>query len=396
MHSSTLWNSGPSWLTLPAVKLPARTPTTTLLAEADQQVRENEPIQMEDPSTLSFSGDTGIHDVVDISRYSSLTTLIHAPAYVLRFINIKQTPKRTWTLTVNETNTAENLWIQCCQHTTYHAKLVNLTTKNSSRLLLVRQLRLFLDQHHIIRCGGRIHNVPINQSAKFHILLPVDHPFTTLIIHSIHTAQLRSGVNSTLTALRDRFWIPRARQVIKKLLRKCFVCRKQCGKLYTIPDPAPLPKWRVQDSTPFSVTGVDFTGALFVKTPTKEEKVYISLFTCAATRALHLEVVEDLSEETFLKAFRRFASRKSLPRKMVSDNGSTYLSVAEVLKRLFQSTSLKEAFHRRGVEWHFIPKRAPWYGGFWERLIGLKDSSKESIRTCSCYSLKSSDGHCRN
>jgi hypothetical protein len=56
---------------------------------------------------------------------------------------------------------------------------------------------------------------------------------------------------------------------------------------------------------------------------------------------------------------------------MVSDNGSTYLSAAEELKRLFQSTSLKEAFNRRGVEWHFIPKRAPWYGGFWERLIGL-------------------------
>ena len=86
----------------------------------------------------------------------------------------------------------------------------------------------------------------------------------------------------------------------------------------------------------------------------------------------YLEVVEDLSEETFLKAFRRFASRKSLPRKMVSDNGSTYLSAAEELKRLFQSTSLKEAFNRRGVEWHFIPKRARvWYGGFWERLIGL-------------------------
>jgi transposase InsO family protein len=373
MHSSKLWNNGPSWLTLPAVNWPAWTPTTTLLVEADQQVLENEPIQMEDPSTLSFSSDTGIHNVIDISRYSSLTTLIHVTAYVLRFINslIKRTPKRTGTLTVNEINTAENLWIQCCQHTTYPAELVNLTTKNSSRLLLVKQLRLFLDQHHIIRCGGRIHNAPINQSAKFPILLPVDHPFTTLIIHSIHTTQLHSGVNSTLTALRDRFWIPRARQVIKKLLRKCVVCRKQNGKPYTIPDPAPLPKWRVQDSTPFSVTGVDFTGALFVKTPTKEEKVYICLFTCAATRALHLEVVEDLSEETFLKAFRRFASRKSLPQKMVSDNGSTYLSAAEELKRLFQSISLKEAFNRRGVDWQFIPKRAPWYGGFWERLIGL-------------------------
>jgi hypothetical protein len=95
MHSSTLWNNGPSWLTLPGVKWPAWTPTTTLLVETDQQIRENEPIQMEDPSTLSFSGDTGIHNV-DISRYSSLTTLIHVTAYsyVLRFINslIKRIP----------------------------------------------------------------------------------------------------------------------------------------------------------------------------------------------------------------------------------------------------------------------------------------------------------------
>ena len=369
MHSSALWNNGPSWLTLFTEQWPTWTPTTALLIEAEQ---ENEPTQPE-ISTPSISVDAGIHHVIDISRYSSLATLIHVTAYVLRFINniIRRSPRRTGPLSVYENNTAENIWIQCCQRTTYSAELINLTTKNSSRLPLVKQLRLFLDQDHIIRCGGRIHNAPISQSAKFPILLPVNHPFTTLIIHSTHAAQLHSGVNSTLTALRDRFWIPRARQIIKKLLRKCVICRKQVGQPYAIPDPAPLPKWRVQDATPFSVTGVDFTGALFVKTPTNEEKVYICLFTCAATRAVHLEIVEDLSEETFLRAFRRFASRKSLPQKMVSDNASTYLAAAEELKHLFQSTSLRESLSRRGVDWHFIPKRAPWYGGFWERLIGL-------------------------
>ena len=56
---------------------------------------------------------------------------------------------------------------------------------------------------------------------------------------------------------------------------------------------------------------------------------------------------------------------------MISDNASTYLASAETLKRLFESLSLKETFSRQGVEWKFIPKRAPWYGGFWERLIGL-------------------------
>ena len=67
------------------------------------------------------------------------------------------------------------------------------------------------------------------------------------------------------------------------------------------------------------------------------------LFTCANTRAIHLEVVEDLSEETFLKAFRRFVSRRSLPRKMVSDNAPTYLSSAQELKPLLDSITVKEA-----------------------------------------------------
>ena len=68
-------------------------------------------------------------------------------------------------------------------------------------------------------------------------------------------------------------------------------------------------------------------------------------------------------------------SRKSLPLTMISDNAFTYVASAETLKQLFESSSLKEAFSRQGVEWRFIPKRAPCYGGFWERLIGLTKST---------------------
>ena len=103
------------------------------------------------------------------------------------------------------------------------------------------------------------------------------------------------------------------------------------------------------------------------------------LFTCTNTRAIHLEVVEDLSEETFLKAFRRFVSRRSLPQKMVSDNTTTYLSSAEELKRLLDSVTVKEALSRRGCDWIFIPKRALWYGGFWERLIGLTKNTLKKV-----------------
>ena len=81
------------------------------------------------------------------------------------------------------------------------------------------------------------------------------------------------------------------------------------------------------------------------------------MFTCATTRAIHLEVVEDLTVETFLLAFRRFASRKSPPRKLISDNASTFASAKNELKELFQSV-LKETLAKESIEWLFIPNKA--------------------------------------
>jgi transposase InsO family protein len=157
-------------------------------------------------------------------------------------------------------------------------------------------------------------------------------------------------------------------------------CNRVIGKPYRVPDPPPLPKVRVEEAPPFSVTGVDFTGALYVKNATgSETKCYICLFTCAATRAVHLEVVPDLSTDAFLQAFRRFTSRKSLPKVMISDNATTYVAAANYIKHLFKTTAIQEELGKRGTEWRFIPKRAPWYGGFWERLIGLTKTTLRKI-----------------
>ena len=111
-----------------------------------------------------------------------------------------------------------------------------------------------------------------------------------------------------------------------------------------------------------------------------EYKVYICLFTCASTWAIHLEVVTDLTEVTFLQAFRRFAAQRSLPCLVISDNASTYASAAKELNELFQSPTLKSALIHKGTMWRFIPKRAPSYGGFWERLVGMvKMSLKKTL-----------------
>jgi len=185
---------------------------------------------------------------------------------------------------------------------------------------------------------------------------------------------------ATVTHIRQKYWIPAIRQCVQVVIRKCVTCRRVVGKAYRVSDPPQLPKIRVEDTPPFTVRGVDFSGALYVKQINwNETKAYICLFTCASTRAVHLEVVTDLTKESFLQAFKRFVNRKSLPKLMISDNATTFVAASNHMKALMESTAVQETLSGMGIEWRFNPQRAPWYGGWWERLVGMtKIALKES------------------
>ena len=101
------------------------------------------------------------------------------------------------------------------------SKMEDRRSKRDNRLLLVRQLRLFLGKSVLLRCGRRIHNAPLSELTKFPYLLHAKHPFTDFVIQDAHLNQLHAGVNSTVTALRQKFWIPAASQPVKKVLRGC-------------------------------------------------------------------------------------------------------------------------------------------------------------------------------
>jgi hypothetical protein len=87
---------------------------------------------------------------------------------------------------------------------------------------------------------------------------------------------------------------------------------------------APLPKDLIQFQQPFTVRGVDFAGPSYVKVGTTIKKSYIVLFTCATTRATHLELSTDLCTDKFLLAFHRFVGRQGLPNTISSDNAGTF------------------------------------------------------------------------
>ncbi|KAJ8346528.1 hypothetical protein SKAU_G00279290 [Synaphobranchus kaupii] len=188
---------------------------------------------------------------------------------------------------------------------------------------------------------------------------------------------MHSGVRDTLVQVRERYWILRARQLVKSVVARCTVCKRfkaRAGRQIT----APLPRDRITESPPFEVTGVDFAGPLYVKADGSVRKSYIALFTCAVTRAVHLELVSDQSTETFLLALKRFISRRGLCKVIYSDNARTFKRADQDLKELWKAIKdpqLLEFFSERGITWRFIAERAAWWGGFWERLV-------RSVKTC--------------
>ncbi|XP_053403136.1 uncharacterized protein LOC123560655 [Mercenaria mercenaria] len=382
--NSKIWMNGPSWITKPLNWPTWHTNDATGMTTVSSDSLEYE--QGRQPPQYSPESRTELRNVIDVTKFSKYTKLQRVTAYVLRFINKcrEKTYPHHDQLTTSELQKAEKVLLHSCQHNTYQEEITNLRTvrsrPNQTRLPIVKQLRLFLDEDGFLRCGGRIHNADLDEEAKFPYLIPAKDPLTRLLVADAHERLLHAGQNSVITYLRQKYWIPSIRQSVRTVLRRCLVCRRTEGKAYSAPDPPPLPQYRVEDAPPFTVTGVDFSGALYVRDNSNNEtKAYNCLFTCASTRAVHLELVPNLSEEAFLQAFRRFTSRRSVSTLMISDNASTYVAASNHIQRLFESKTVQDALSMKGTQWKFIPKRAPWYGGWWERLIGLTKSTLKKI-----------------
>ena len=205
-----------------------------------------------------------------------------------------------------------------------------------------------------------------------------------------HKRVLHNGV---LTELRARFWVVKGRSVVKQIIRKCTICRRIEGLPYRPPKPPPLPRFRVAEEPPFPHTAVDFASPLFLKVNKicEESKVWICLYTCCVVRAVHLDIVPNLSTEAFLRSVKRFAARRGLP---LSDNGKTFKSAATAI---VTSQEVQQQFLNLGVEWQFNVERAPWWGSVFERMIKMtKRCLRKMIGRARLSKLRwsSTQGHC--
>ena len=295
---------------------------------------------------------------------------------------------QTESLTATEISQAESAWIRTVQRLSFGDEIYFIENgPDCSPPAYVVQFGLFLDDHHILRCKGRINNAIIPESTKKPVLLPSKHHFSDLVVQDVHKKVMHLGIRQTLITLRERFWVLRGREAVKRNLKKCITCRKHEGIAYNPPNTPDLPKERVSTEPPFTYTGLDFAGPLYVRdevrkvSPKVQEvsKVFVCLFTCASTRAVHLELTQGLSVPSFLMAFRRFTSRRGLPSTLISDNAKTFRSASKEIQALSRSQEVLSHLASNRITWTFIVERAPWWGGFWERLI---KTLKRCLKKC--------------
>ena len=195
---------------------------------------------------------------------------------------------------------------------------------------------------------------------------------------------LHTGIAQTLSLIRQKYWIPQDRSTVRKVLRACKICQKHEGGPYQMPLMPPLPTERVSAAAPFTNNGIDYFGPLYIKTKGDTQKVMVCLYTCLITRAVRLELMQDMSAYQFLLGFRRFIARHGKPNKVISDNASQFKLAADTVDKLWTDVLTKDDVlshvAKENIQLKFIVELAPWMGGLYERLVGLvKRSLRKAI-----------------
>ncbi|XP_055387374.1 uncharacterized protein LOC129615957 [Condylostylus longicornis] len=375
-----MWWNGPEWLQ----KSESHWPTKILLHDTDSEIRK---------STLCHNtiiNDKECNEIHELeTRYSSFTKLINVTSYIKRFIAkvTKRNLNCNTFISVSEFNASVEMWIQIVQHKHFLQEVTQLRRKKlihtNSRLT---RLNPFLDQNGILRMGSRLRHADLNYNEKFPIILPDRSHFVRLLLEKIHRETLHGGAQLMLNVINRKFWIIGARDQIRQQIHKCVTCYRQRAAVQKqlMGD---LPAFRVRASRPFTHTGVDYCGPFELRTHkgknTRTYKAYISIFICLAVKAIHIELVTDLSSEGFIAAYRRFSSRRGRCEVLYCDNGTNLVGASKELakqhKQMLQQlkSELAQVHEREGVVFKFIPPGSPHFGGLWE--AGVR-STKQHLK----------------
>ncbi|XP_070144903.1 uncharacterized protein [Drosophila kikkawai] len=368
-----IWWNGPAWLSQSRSAWPPAKAKFALSTEEEACLE----VKAEHKVNLHISDDGNSLNCM-INKISSWSRLIRILSYCFRFVHRfrGRTPLQPF-LAAWELQYARSRIFAHVQKEFFSMEYTQLSTGQqlSKKSKLIRYTP-FLDEQGIMRVGGRIDNSLANYDAKHPIILPKESPIAATLILYQHSALLHAGVEYTFHSLRQRYWILGARNLVRKTVfncRTCFLQRRHTASQLM----ADLPEFRVQPARCFLHTGLDYAGPVSIKISTgrtpKFGKAWFAIFVCLSTKAIHIELVSDLTTSAFIAAFQRFWSRRGPISDLYSDNGTTFHGAKKELAEMqqiaisqSQNEEISSFLSTHEVNWHFIPPSAPHFGGIWE------------------------------
>ncbi|XP_043264211.1 uncharacterized protein LOC122404341, partial [Colletes gigas] len=358
----SIWQDGPSWITENETNWP----------NFQLQQIDNLPERRERVCLFTAATPNEI-----LHRYSNFNQLIRITAYCLRF---RQFGRFKGNLQLEELTNAHNRIIKLLQETIFHQEIHDLRNKGTvDKRSRLATLSPFIDVEGLLRVGGRLRHSNLNYNQKHPTILPKSHHVTTIIIKQYHLQNLHTGALSTLHNIRQKYWPLDGRNQVRKMIRTCIKCFRvdPPRSQYIMGD---LPPTRITETRPFTCVGIDYCGPFYIKEKKYRNrnklKTYVAVFVCLATKAVHLELVSDMTTEGFIAALRRFIARRGKCSHIYSDNGSNFIGAHNELRELhllMNSTIHQEKVNNfssdEGIQWTFNPPHSPNFGGLWEAAV---------------------------
>ncbi|KAL3973607.1 sorting nexin-4 [Sarotherodon galilaeus] len=378
LQNST-WFSGPPILYSDTHTEPHTGPFTLIEPEKDREIRPEIKVMKTTVAEPQLRSER-------FKKYSNWTTLCRVIARLIHVVTSfaqKTSGQRGWksfseTPNVQELTRAKVVIIRAVQQEAYKGTLENIKEgkKASGIFDALKKLNPVVDKDSLLRVGGRLSTADLTENEKHPLIIPSTSHIAILLVTHYHEQVAHQGRHITEGAIRGAgYWIIGGKRLVSSVIHKCVTCRKLRGKMQ-IQKMADLPADRVTPEPPFTTVGLDVFGPWTIVTRRtrggcSQNKRWAVLFTCMSTRAVHIELIETMSADSFINALRRLFSIRGPAKFLRSDRGTNFVGACKELGLNSGNKAVGKYLQGKGCVWTFNPPHASHMGGSWERLIGV-------------------------
>ncbi|XP_048002533.1 uncharacterized protein LOC125239093 isoform X1 [Leguminivora glycinivorella] len=374
LQGNQLWWCGPACMSDPEYKFTDDCKNVPDNLPEIKHADGSKPVCMASYQSVSLANDL-------LDKFSNINKAVNVLAYIQRFcknVRLGSQKVKLNFITFSEATQALHLIIKNEQEKFFDKELASLRAGRqvASYLLSVNP---FIDANGILRVGGRLQHSSLPYSQKHQIILPKESRVTHLIIENEHLKLLHASQKEVLSNLSQRYYIVNGLRLVKKFVNKCLTCFRLKG-VTAKQLMGSLPAGRVNIDRAFAKVGIDFAGPILIKQSRVRSvittKGYIAVYVCFVTKAVHLELVSDLTTDTFLASFKRFIARRNVPTEVYCDNAATFKSASTQLSELYKLNNnrchqmqVQNVTAKLGTTFHFIPSYSPVFGALWEAAV---------------------------